>query len=142
VYGMKFQIGTPGKDKKVLSRRLILSLTYINLLRKMIKNKGLMQQLFYEIKDNNLYSVIIQRDKGKIRVIHPINIEISETKKAKLQLTVNSYLEGLEKVPTTIVNSKIVFRKNTKGDFAIHTPHNSINLKREDVEKLKLLIED
>jgi len=139
---MKFQKGRRNAEK-IFTGSIILSLTYINVLKKMIKEKGLIQYAFHEIDEKGkIHTVILERNKGVVRVIYPVMVLISETKKSKLQIAVNSYLEGRDKVPTTIVKSQVVFRKNNKGDFAIHTPHHTVNIKRADVEKLKYLIED
>jgi len=144
IYGMKFQTGNPLTDEIVYSGRAILSLSYINSLRNLIKTKGHFGYAFGDKDENgNLHTVIIERNNGKIVVTYPVYVELSDTKKSKLQKTVKSFLSGLEKVPTTIVVDKVVFRKATStGKFAIHTPHHTIVLSNEDVKKLNLLVED
>lgn len=143
IYGIKFQSGFPEKDDVVFSGRAVLSLTMINLFRNLIKTKGSFGYAFSEVDETGKsHCVVIERDKGNVIITYPRQIRLSDTKKAKLQLAIKSYLAGVEKVPTTIVNDRAVFRKANTGKFTIHTSHHSIGLNDEDLKRLQLIVED
>ena len=140
VYGLKME---HRKRDEILSGRLYLSLTLVNVLKNEIKRNGKLQKAFLDIDEEERHHiVVIERDRNKVKVIYPVELELAETKRSKLELALNAYKQGLEKVPTTIVGSRAVFRKNSKGQFVIHTPHHSVRLKDEDVDDLLLLVQN
>ncbi len=140
IYGIKVE---HRKKDKIQTGRIYLSLTLMNVLKNEIKTKGKLQRAFLDIDEEGRHHiVVIERDKGKVNVIYPVELELAETKRSKLELALNAYKQGLEKVPTTIVGSRAVFRKNSKGEFVIHTPHHSVRLKDEDINDLMLLVKN
>ncbi|WP_457641288.1 hypothetical protein [Persephonella sp.] len=140
IYGIKLE---HRKEDKIHTGRVYLSLTLINVLKNEIKKNGKLQKAFIDIdEEERPHVVIIERNKGKVKVVYPIELELAETKRSKLEIALNAFKQGLDKVPTTIVGSKVVFRKNSKGQFVIHTPHHSVRLEDEDIDDLLLLVQN
>lgn len=139
IYGFKFE---HRKNNKIYTGRAIFSLTLLSVLKNEIKTKGKIQLQFIDIdEEERAHIIIMERSQNKVKVIYPVELELSETKRSKLEIALNLYKQNADKVPTTIVGSKVVFRRNQKGDFVIHTPHHSVRLKPEDIDRLLLLIQ-
>jgi len=128
-------------QKKVLSGRVLLNLPQVVSLRNEIRSNGKLQLPFCEVDDEGKpHAVILQRNKGKIGAVFPLELEFSENKKNKLEVSVEMLREGQENIPTTVIGNKLVFRKANNGKFVIHTPHHSVDLSDKDIEDLYMLV--
>lgn len=139
VYGIKFE---DRDENEIKSGRVIVSLSLLNALKNKLKEEAKMQISFVDIDEEGRHHILImERNKEGIKIVYPIEAKFTELKRSKLEVALNMFKEGSDKVPTTILQSKAVFRKNNKGNFVFHSPHHSVRFKPEDIDKLLLFIQ-